>query len=602
MEMPTKRFAAVLVAGVAGLASALAGCGGSEPTKTAGTSPSNTTTTASVPSTPSLPTTVDFNDPKELAAALAALGIETPAMEPLALDRGVTDGLAFPMWPVGDIRKTGLKTFRVDVSPSFEGKAFLKFFDGKKELYSAPFDPAKTTTVGTIPAVVVESLKANDRVTWGVYFDSKKVKPITVDFTVTEKASATKKLAELDGRKTLTTLGRLVARGQVLQNASLLSEALVTFVDVTQTDPSVTSVYTNIVDCLRRLNLKKTPMFSDMQQRVVGNKGNSGARAGFNSGLDDNNVARGGPTDSDLAGRNRVENAPIKPLDPVAVTKKTGGLGVPGGSSLPGIPTPTPAPTTDGTVTEGTAGESQAANFAKSALTMATQKRHEADDLHRRADQLKIQADAARAEADGLLAKASDLEHKAAEDMAKANDTTNGLTDAERTALMEKATQAAAEAQGFKTQGEAAKAKADELAGQVEGLNGHARTLDNEATQLEEQAKGALGAIDPKNPGGQNPTVNPAHDPTGVPKMANIEARVALLKSNVAAAQTNLANAESRVNAAQTAFDAAVASNADAVVKQAALDELNAAKENLANAGSAFAEAQQALANEPSAK
>ena len=34
MERPTKRFAAVLVAGVAGLAPTLAGCGQSEPSKT----------------------------------------------------------------------------------------------------------------------------------------------------------------------------------------------------------------------------------------------------------------------------------------------------------------------------------------------------------------------------------------------------------------------------------------------------------------------------------------------------------------------------------------------------------------------------------------
>jgi hypothetical protein len=106
--------------------------------------------------------------------------------------------------PSVTIRKAGLRTFRVDVSPSFDGKAFLKFFQGKKELYSAPFEPAKTTTIETIPAVVVESLKSGDKVTWGVYFEKKSAKPITLDFTVVDKAAATKKVGELDANKGLT--------------------------------------------------------------------------------------------------------------------------------------------------------------------------------------------------------------------------------------------------------------------------------------------------------------------------------------------------------------------------------------------------------------
>lgn len=357
MERPTKRFAAVLVAGVAGLAPTLAGCGQSEPSKTTNQGANASSSTEPSASTASLPDSIDYNNPKELAAALSALGVETPAVEPITPERGVVDGLAFPTWPSGDVRKAGLRTFRVDVSPSFDGKAFLKFFQGKKELYSAPFEPSKTTTVETIPAVVVESLKTGDRVTWGVYFDKKSAKPITLDFTIVDKVQAAKKVGEIDANKGLTVLGRMITKAQALKNYSFLSEALMTYVEIVKTDDSITSVYADMVDCLRRLKLKNTPLFQDAQMKMTTNP--SPSRKGFGGGLN-GGLASGGPGAGDIPSGNQGKMAGV---GPTAVAKTSGankgGLKQ-GGSGLPPIPTVPGTPTPTDPVSDPTAGSQDA--------------------------------------------------------------------------------------------------------------------------------------------------------------------------------------------------------------------------------------------------
>lgn len=584
MERPTKRFAAVLVAGVAGLAPTLAGCGQSEPSKTTNQGASTSTSTEPVASTASLPDSIDYNNPKELAAALSALGVETPAVEPITPERGVVDGLAFPTWPSGDVRKAGLRTFRVDVSPSFDGKAFLKFFQGKKELYSAPFEPSKTTTVETIPAVVVESLKTGDRVTWGVYFDKKSAKPITLDFTIVDKASAAKKVGEIDANKGLTVLGRMITKAQALKNYSFLSEALMTYVEIVKTDDSITSVYADMVDCLRRLKLKNTPLFQDAQMKMTTNP--SPSRKGFGGGLN-GGLASGGPGAGDIPSGNQGKMAAV---GPTAVAKTSGankgGLKQ-GGSGLPPIPTVPTAPTPTDPVSDPTAGTNQDAEHAavvNQLRAAALAARNRADDAAKAAEAAKKVAADAQAEADALSAKATDFATKAAEARAAATDMTNGLTDAERQNKMDEANaldRAAAEA---KAAADAAAQQAAEKAKMAANLEQQAQLADRDADKIEKQANDALG-------GTPSPKVPPVMPP--MPVKPDPQAQLDAAQKAVQTAQAALATAEKRVQDAQTAWQAAQGGTPEAIL--AAKNELDAALAAQAEAGGALDAAQKAL-------
>lgn len=583
MERPTKRFAAVLVAGVAGLAPTLAGCGQSEPSKTTNQGANASSSTEPSASTASLPEAVDYNNPKELAAALSALGVETPAVDPITPERGVVDGLAFPTWPSGDVRKAGLRTFRVDVSPSFDGKAFLKFFQGKKELYSAEFSPAKTTTIETIPAVVVESLKSGDKVTWGVYFEKKSAKPITLDFTVVDKVAATKKVGELDANKGLTALGRMITKAQVLKNYSFLSEALMTYVEVVKTDDSITSVYADMVDCLRRLKLKNTPLFQDAQMRMTTNP--SPSRKGFGGGLN-GGLASGGPGAGDLPTGNQGKMAGV---GPTAVAKTSGankgGLKQ-GGSGLPPIPTVPGTPTPTDPAAEPTAGDqsSQHAAMVNQLRAAALAARNRAEQAEKAAAEAKKQADDAQATADAQAAKAAEFAAKAEAARNEAKDMTNGLTEEQRASKMQQADAFERAAADAKAQADAAAALAAEAAKRAENLAMQAKGLDHEADKIEQQAQDAAGGP-PANGGKQL-------DPVLPPKV-DFQAQLDAAQKAVQTAQQGVAASEKRVHNAEVAWQAAQGGTPEAIL--AAKNELDAALAAQASAGAALDAATKAL-------
>lgn len=583
MERPTKRFAAVLVAGVAGLAPTLAGCGQSEPSKTTNQGANASSSTEPSASTASLPEAVDYNNPKELAAALSALGVETPAVDPITPERGVVDGLAFPTWPSGDVRKAGLRTFRVDVSPSFDGKAFLKFFQGKKELYSAEFSPAKTTTIETIPAVVVESLKSGDKVTWGVYFEKKSAKPITLDFTVVDKVAATKKVGELDANKGLTALGRMITKAQVLKNYSFLSEALMTYVEVVKTDDSITSVYADMVDCLRRLKLKNTPLFQDAQMRMTTNP--SPSRKGFGGGLN-GGLASGGPGAGDLPTGNQGKMAGV---GPTAVAKTSGankgGLKQ-GGSGLPPIPTVPGTPTPTDPAAEPTAGDqsSQHAAMVNQLRAAALAARNRAEQAEKAAAEAKKQADDAQATADAQAAKAAEFAAKAEAARNEAKDMTNGLTEEQRASKMQQADAFERAAADAKAQADAAAALAAEAAKRAENLAMQAKGLDHEADKIEQQAQDAAGGP-PANGGKQL-------DPVLPPKV-DFQAQLDAAQKAVQTAQQGVAASEKRVHDAEVAWQAAQGGTPEAIL--AAKNELDAALAAQASAGAALDAATKAL-------
>ena len=261
------RYAAMLVTGAAGLATTLAGCGGPEPSKTAGTPTSSSSTTSSTASATTakaanvLPATIDINSSSELASALNTLGIETPATAPIGTDRaGGAEGVAFPTWPSGDVRKEGLSTYRIDAPESYGDDGTLKFMRGNTALYEVAFKPEHVKTQAAIPQDVMRAVKAGDTITWGVYFANKKQKALTVSFKVVVKPQVAKAEAKLEG-DTVAGVVRDLARAQLLKNYGFYSEALSIYTGVVDQDSRITSVYTPMADCLHSLKLVNTPLF-----------------------------------------------------------------------------------------------------------------------------------------------------------------------------------------------------------------------------------------------------------------------------------------------------------------------------------------------------
>lgn len=531
MHRPTKRFAAMLVAGVAGMAPVLAGCGGEQPSKTTASTPGSTNDA-------SLPASVDFNNREELTKALASIGVESGTYE-VERDRASgPDGVAFPTWPSGEIRKPGLKTYRVDVSPSFEGKATLRFSLGKKVLYEAPFDPTTVTTEAALPAAVAEGVKKGDVVTWGVYFADKKQKPATVQFTVTEKPAATKKVSELDANKSLSRLAREVAKAQTLHNYSLLSEALITYAAVGKEDARITSVYAPMMDCLRRLKLKNTPLFEEAKLRAVSDT--SPMRGDFRNPGDD--LSKAGP----------VIEAPKVVADGGKKPATDSGKFDPTKGKMKPLPTPA-KPAAPGDTTAPAADPMSSARATAAALSnLARESRNRADALQRNATVMSKQAADAAAEATRLATEANDLAQKKQDMEAKAADMSNGLTDGERQNLMEQAAALGPVVQAAQEAAKAAAEKAQQTQAQADALTHKAQQADNEAKQAEKAASDASNAalglpMQPPTP------PNPAVGGTGKDYAQYVDG----LRSIVTAAQLGLEAATQRAAQAQGALDTA---------------------------------------------
>ena len=260
------RLPTMTVVSSLGLSILLAGCGQSDSTTGSNSGPASGTA-----STAALPETVDLNSSTELASALDTMGVETPPTAPIGTDRASgAEGLVFPTWPAGEVRKGGLTTYRIDASASYDNDGVLKFMEGSKVLFEAPFAPESVKTVGTIPASVLAAAKVGDTITWGVYFANKKQKAVTASFSVIDKPAAVKSLAKLDADKGTTRVLRDIAKAQALRNYGFHSEALTTYVGIAEEDKRIVAVLTPILDCLRAMKMKNTPLFDDVKVRAVG--------------------------------------------------------------------------------------------------------------------------------------------------------------------------------------------------------------------------------------------------------------------------------------------------------------------------------------------
>lgn len=215
----------------------------------------------------------DPMDPESVRLVAAAYGITVEPFRAPEVHRGAASvgGVAL-LFPRNDVRKEGLLNFRVDVTPAYEGGGFLEFRKGKTSLYRAKFEPETLVNTSTLPKSVLDAVKTGDTVTWGIYFTDAR-KPITAQFEVVAKPTASKKLAELSADRRLAAQPaalRQQLEAEVLQNYRLYSEALVRLLDMRAADKDNTAPYTGIVSCLRRLDLEDSALFTEAASKAVG--------------------------------------------------------------------------------------------------------------------------------------------------------------------------------------------------------------------------------------------------------------------------------------------------------------------------------------------
>ena len=224
---------------------------------------------------------VDVTDADTVRQIAAAFGVTVDPFRSPELHRGgaAVGGVSL-LYPRNDVRKEGLSSLRIDVTPSYDGQGWLEFHKGKNVLVRQRFEPDTLSTTMPMPASVVRALKTGETVTWGIYFEDGR-KPVTTQFEVVSKPAAAKKLAELAADKRLArqpSILRLQLEAEALQNYRLYSEALTKLLEGRSADKDSSLPYNGIVSCLRRLDLEDTALYSESAARVT--KQISGLRAG----------------------------------------------------------------------------------------------------------------------------------------------------------------------------------------------------------------------------------------------------------------------------------------------------------------------------------
>jgi serine/threonine protein kinase len=159
------------------------------------------------------------DDPVALARLGKELEVAMASLEPVASLRGGDDVPVRLLWPRGEVRMEDLSAWRIDVSEDFEGGGRIEWRRGKEVVAQQPFDPAKLSTEGAVPAEALAGLKAGDRVTFAFVPD--KGTPVTADAVISGKDLRPRfaKIAERTKEQPVAVGGHL--RAQVLLDAGL---------------------------------------------------------------------------------------------------------------------------------------------------------------------------------------------------------------------------------------------------------------------------------------------------------------------------------------------------------------------------------------------
>ena len=233
-------------------------------------------------------TAIDSEDPRVIGLLAKDLGFEIPPAEEIQVHRGAAkESIAVILWPQGDVRKTGLGTFRLDVSDSSNNNGVLRFKHGKTILYERPFNPDQLVTWEPIPAEVIAGVSKGDKITWGLYFDGpKSPKDITATFEIVDKPQVDSAMAKIDTNKAYQrqdALSRELLKGETLQNYRLYTEAMAKYVEILMADPNTWLPFRGMVASLRRMGAEESSLYAELAQFVQG-KGQNGGR-GASTGL-----------------------------------------------------------------------------------------------------------------------------------------------------------------------------------------------------------------------------------------------------------------------------------------------------------------------------
>jgi hypothetical protein len=229
----------------------------------------------------------DPEDPRVIAALARGIGFEVAPAEEILVHRGsAKEALAVILWPQGDVRKSGLTTFRIDVSDAYSDDGVLRFKLGKKVLYERDFKPEQLISWEPLPAEVIATVGKGDKVTWGLFFDGARApKDVTAVFEVVERPQADEALKKIDTNKAYLRqdpLSRELLKGEALQNYRLYTEAMAKYIEILVADPETWLPFRGMVASLRRMGAEESSLYVELSQFVSG-KGQ--AKTGGPTGL-----------------------------------------------------------------------------------------------------------------------------------------------------------------------------------------------------------------------------------------------------------------------------------------------------------------------------
>lgn len=544
--------------------------------------------------TVSAPTTVEGSlallregDSEALAALAASLDVDIETLGDVPVHRGSSEHLAVLYWPREDVRMEGLSTFRVDVGDDYAGDGVLRFVSKGDTLYEEPFDPANATTIAEIPQQVLDALKVNSKVKWGIFFEDKRKSDVTAEFKVVRKDKVAKQLEKLLSSKHFRRQDPVVQsmmQAEILLNNQLYTEALQFYLGALQTWPQSTQPYHGIVKSAMRMDLKETPVYATALQYYRG-KGNQAGVKSTGLGIDSIPAPLQLKTPlANLSGRTSGGSAAPKPMGP-------GGAGVTPGAGSTG-PGGVAGPATE-TVPQGNQGL-QLAELAQQRANEAKQRFEDASNAVAAAQQTYDQTQAAADQARAAAQESGDQLRQLEEALAAVQDSDPDAAQ-KRDDLGKQIARLAQQTKELADQAQDLQQQANDTLAALERAKAEAAAVEEEAKVLAEQAERAKAQAGlPTEP--VQPNV-PVFDPLAA-KAAVDEAQKVWqeAEARVETARQGLEQAEQIMEAAKAAAEANPSDPTLQAELSRAIQAYEQARQNLPQAEAEAQQAQQAYA------
>lgn len=296
---------------------------------------------------------VDPSDETQLSTWLAANEIERQPViaEPATRGSSRNSKSIFLLFPRGETRTDALGSYALEVASATAPSGHVEFRRGREVLYRdpTPVEGSQRFITGRIPAQVRDAVKPGESLTWGVFFDGKADANAVAVVRLVKKTSADKQIARLEGdprNNKQPALVKSMGRSQLLFNNGLYGEALSAYMQLADEHPDVGESWTRIVECMRRLELRESPLYGEAVGLMTGTKG--GSRQQGLATLGGGGLRPGGPMPLQKD-PNGTPSAPPATPSPMGEAPSTDGPGTVSPSGEPeaapeGTP-PTPEPT-----------------------------------------------------------------------------------------------------------------------------------------------------------------------------------------------------------------------------------------------------------------